>query len=780
MLETTTTATNRRRRSLQHRIAFVCACFLAAAVLAFGATVYWIERASLARSTVANLETLAQMTATNIADSIESDNREHVVRFVERLLSLPDIEAVVVRDAQYRRIAAAGRIDALPPACASGPLDSGYVGCVTMPCADPASGTRLFSVAILQNGHATQIRLWQSLLACVGAGLAAIAALLVGMRAMLRRQFAPLAGLLEAITQVRRSRDWRTRVAAQRDDEVGDLVHSYNGLLDAVQQRDDQLAQNAAQLEEQVRIRTLELRHALVQAEQATRAKSAFLANMSHEIRTPLNAVLGMTDLAMETTNPAEQAEYLSIVRSAGTNLLSVLNDILDLSKIESDKLSIQRVITELESVVLESIRPLTAKVQSKDLELHLITSPKLATAYELDDVRVRQIVTNLVGNAIKFTERGHVIVRLDLLGERDGIDTIEISVSDTGVGIQPDRLAAIFTPFTQADNTITRRFSGTGLGLTICDHLARLMGGRITVESTFGQGSTFRVELPMRRRGADGTAAVPELTGRDIFLYTLRAPLRESMQSIVGRLSTSLHCSGNWHELALHLDTVAKNERSLLALVERDPDVDELIAGRLPLGRNGRRPVLLLTSYQDLAATMQRCADRAYSGYLLKPVGMREFSVQATATASERTRGPQRPTAPQQNLRVLVAEDNLVNQRLVQKLLEREGHVPTLVGNGRTCVEVFAAQSIDLVLMDMQMPEMDGLQATKRIRELEAGRGQRVPIVALTANAGSEDRVACLASGMDDVLTKPVSVPKLQAMLRRYAATAAQQPAAR
>ena len=742
-------------------------------MLAFGATVYWIERESLARSTVTNLETLAQMTATNIADSIESDNREHVGRFVERLLSLPDIEAVVVRDAQYRRIAAAGRIDALPPACDSGALGNSYVGCVTMPCADPASGTRLFSVAILQNGHATQIRLWQSLLACIGAGLAAIAALLIGMRAMLRHQFAPLASLLDAITQVRRSRDWRTRVRAERDDEIGDLVHSYNGLLEAVQDRDDQLARNAAQLEEQVRLRTLELRHALVQAEQATRAKSAFLANMSHEIRTPLNAVLGMTDLAMETTNPAEQAEYLGIVRSAGTNLLSVLNDILDLSKIESDKLSIQRVIAELEAIVLDSIRPLTAKVQSKDLELHLICSPKLAASYEFDDVRVRQIVTNLVGNAIKFTERGHVIVRLDLIAERDGIDTVEISVSDTGVGIQPDRLAAIFTPFTQADNTITRRFSGTGLGLTICDHLARLMGGRISVESTFGQGSTFRVEVPMRRRAVDGTAPLPELTGRDIFLYTLRAPLREGMQNIAGRLSTTLHCSGNWHELAQHLDTVAKNDKSLLVLDERDPDVDELVAGRLPLGRNGRRPVLLLTSYQDLAATMQRCSDRAYSGYLLKPVGLREFSVQATATATERTRNAQRPTSPQQNLRVLVAEDNLVNQRLVQKLLEREGHAPTLVGNGRTCVETFAAQTFDLVLMDMQMPEMDGLQATKKIRELEAGRGQRVPIVALTANAASEDRVACLASGMDDVLTKPVSVPKLQAMLRRYAAGA-------
>jgi signal transduction histidine kinase/CheY-like chemotaxis protein len=759
-----------RRRTLQQRIAAVCGFCLGTAILAFGAVTYGIERANLTSATVANLETLAQMTATNVAASIESDNRANVDQFVERVLSLPDIEAIVIRDPQYRRIAGAGRVEALPPATVSGPLGSGFVGRVSMPINDSNTGRRMFSVSILESGQPTSIRLWQSMLAYAGTGLAAIAALLLALRPLLRRLFGPMSHLLHAIKQVRHTHNYQPRAVAKYNDEIGDLVRSYNAMLDAVQERDEQLARNATELEDQVRVRTIELQKALVESEQAMRAKSAFLANMSHEIRTPLNAVLGMTDLAMETSNPVEQTEYLNIVRSAGTNLLSVLNDILDLSKIESGKLAIQVVLAELEQVVLEAVRPLTSRLQSKDLEIYLIVSPKIGTAYQLDDVRVRQIVTNLVGNAIKFTERGHVVIRLDLLATSNGLDTIEISVTDTGVGIQADRLTAIFTPFTQADNTITRRFSGTGLGLTICDHLCRMLGGRISVHSTFGQGSTFRVELPMIRIGNDTDAPIPSFAGRDIYLYTHREPLRESLKSITQRISADLYCSGNWHELAQQLEAVAKSDRSVLLLDERDPDVDELILSRVPLGRNGRRPVLLLTSYQDLAATMQRCNEHCYAGYLLKPVGLREFAVQATATANERTRA-QKPVAPRQHyLRVLVAEDNLVNQRLVQKLLEREGHQPTLVGNGRTCLDSFAANSFDLVLMDVQMPEMDGLLATQRIRELEAGHGQRVPIIALTANASSEDRVACLSAGMDDVLTKPVSVPKLQALLRRYA----------
>jgi signal transduction histidine kinase/CheY-like chemotaxis protein len=755
-----------RRRSLQHRIAMLSAWSMLAALVGSGAAFWRLESSSVHQSAVANLETLARMTATNVQASVELGDPETVGRFLDRVVALPEIEAVALQDEHGDLIAGAGRIERIRPADGSAPPDGGIVGRAAMPYRDAAGETRLGMVTVRQSERALARRLSRSLATFAAVAVIGVAALLLVVRPLLRRMFRPVQQLLDATCEVRCTRDYSLRVPVGRDDEIGDLVRSCNAMLEAIQERDVRLAQNAQTLEQVVRERTVALEAALARTEDATRAKSTFLANMSHEIRTPLNAVLGMTGLAMETDDPAEQAEYLRIVQSAGNSLLAVLNDVLDLGKIESGKLEIVRVAAGLESVALEAIRPLTSRLLGKELDVHLVAGPGIDGAHEFDDVRVRQIVTNLVGNAIKFTERGHVLVSLDVRGADGEVDQVEIRVDDTGVGIQPDRLQAIFSPFTQADPTITRRFSGTGLGLTICDHLARLMGGSISVQSQYGSGSTFRVALPMRRLPA--MALPPALAGRALFVHTGSQALRASLGHIAQRLGAAVHSvSSDRRELEALLESAARTADALLVLDERDPDVDGLVAARLPVAGDGHRPVLLLTTYQELSAARQRCSGHAYRGYALMPLGTRDFAAQALATAGREPKALPGAVGGRA-LRVLVAEDNHVNQRLVQKLLERGGHAPTLVADGRSCVEAFRAQPFDLVLMDVQMPEMNGLEAATRIRDHEAGSGRRVPIVALTANATAEDRAACLGAGMDDVLTKPISAARLQATLRR------------
>ena len=439
---------------------------------------------------------------------------------------------------------------------------------------------------------------------------------------------APILAIAQVAERISRTHRFQDRVAVTSRDELGVLAQSFNSMLEEIARRDAKLEKEIA---ERKRVNG-ELRSAMQRAEEVARLKSEFLANMSHEIRTPMNGVIGMISLVLDRTRDAEDREQLLVAQSAAQALTTVLSDILDLSKMEAGKLTIEAIACDLPATVRESLRMFECAVREKELVLGLEVAPGCPNWVHADPLRLRQVVVNLVGNAIKFTTGGSVTVSL----AAGAGDLVRLEVRDTGIGIATGKLESIFDAFTQADGSHTRQFGGTGLGLTITRRLVQLMGGRLWAESELGKGSRFVVELAMAR------AVPPEAKGQE---GTTPAPA---------------------------------------------PPIPSL-------------------------------------------------------------------------LRVLVAEDNPINQKVIGAMLRRQGWTVTLAVNGVEACRQFAESTFDLVLMDVQMPEMDGLEATRRIRADEQRRGlPHTPILALTAHASQAQHEQCLAQGMDSVITKPVSLPSL------------------
>ncbi len=760
------------RGSLRRRLTAICTTLTVAALVATGIDSWNRERATLEEDTANRLQTLANMVALNTRTGVEFDGVDDVLTFLDTVMALTHVQAIAVYTHDGTRFAAAGQVDLLP---AHRDLEfeaaDDAVARAPLPYKDSQVVDRVGQVLVRASGEPTRTRLALYLKRLLTTN--AIALLALGFAAwwLVSRLLKPIADLVRTTNEVRRTEDYTLRAERTADDEVGTLVAAFNAMLEAISARDANLAGNAERLEHQVRERTAELRRALDAAESSTRAKSTFVANMSHEIRTPLNAILGMAELALEAEDPKELREYLGVIRSAGSNLLGVLCDILDLSKIESDRLELSVVPTDLESLLLDALRPLTARTHSKDLEISCAVDPALATGYRIDDVRMRQVLTNLVGNAIKFTESGfvHVAVRRRSTSET-GSHHVEFTVKDSGVGIPADRQRAIFEPFTQADSTITRRFAGTGLGLHITDRLVRLMGGSIDVQSQVGVGTTFTVILPLEPCDSPLPPAPAVPTGTRIAFVGGSEVQRASFAALAGRLPAEFLAFDSLDALAA---ACPLPPGTVVVADDRDPDHDVSLCAMVPPRTDGVRPLLLATVFQDLATTAARCRDHAYAGYVTKPVSSRELALRlarpdVAAGARAGTAGAA-PHALLRGLRILVAEDNAVNQKLIQRILVRDGHEVTIAMNGRVCCDEWSRSPFDLVLMDMQMPEMSGLQATEEIRRVEKGTGHRIPIVALTANTTVEDRRACLDAGMDDVLPKPVSIPKLRATIARY-----------
>ncbi|MFD2365940.1 response regulator [Pseudoduganella sp. GCM10020061] len=740
------------------------------------------------------LGSLAGVIAGSSADALLHRNRRQAEANLSALKAQPEITGAILFDARGRSFAAYGKADreqlgnVSQEALSAANSDSAASWSPRLRVYHRIDDARGIAGVVMI--EASMIGMWID----IAKGLLVLAlamggAMLVALPLAGRFKASvadPITRLISAARKVTETQNYTLRVPHNRTDELGALIDSFNAMLAQIEERGSALAMHRDELENQVGVRTEQLEKAKNAAEAASRAKSAFLATMSHEIRTPMNGVLGMTEMLLATPLTETQRKYASMVQRSGEHLLVIINDILDFSKIEAGKLTVEYIHFNLCDLLDEIDNVYRPQAQAKNIAFHIEVPSDLPVAVCGDPNRLRQVLANLVGNAIKFTDRGEIRVCISMLTESEQNASLRFEVHDTGIGIAREARSRIFEAFSQADDSTTRRYGGTGLGLAISKQLVELMGGKIGVENALTQGSMFwfTVTFDKRRIEADrlDEDSLNKLEGLRVLIVDELDDRRTALASELAQWRVSSDQASCESEAMDALTRAAESSRAydvaLVAMSLKGTSGLALTAMAKARLSAAHTRYVLLSSLHNAADPVQR-REAGVSYQLITPVRAGDLfdciarSPRHQARAEAAPVIPERPAPAVQTRRrkVLLAEDNPVNVDVATAMLDAMGLDVQCVGNGEEALNAVRSGSYELVLMDCQMPVMDGFAATAEIRRHEHmnGKTRKLPVVAITANALQGDRESCLAAGMDDYLSKPFTQQQLAAVISRW-----------